>query len=191
MSVADHDQSSGDQDIEQLVHQIYALLNSIINQGNSISATRNCIIDLADQIHAIHREILEVAVRILEQTMHGSVVRGIKARAEHLAAVAKGLDLKIRFVYHSILTRLADLPFRILAKSDPLLSNPELVSALQAYNEHLTSTAKDLRSQIEVVESELDRYEAKGKGMDQIANRYAELTTKCEKLRSEIQRLEK
>jgi hypothetical protein len=72
-----------------------------------------------------------------------------------------------------------------------LLSNPELVSALQAYSDHLSGVAKDLKSQIAAVEDELSEYESNGKGMDQIANRYAELITKCEKLRLEIQRLER
>ena len=96
MISVDQDQDIKDPDINQLTARVAALINSIITQSTAISATRNRIVDLADQIQAVHREILEVAVRILEQTMHGSVARGIKARAEHFAAVAKGLDLKIR-----------------------------------------------------------------------------------------------
>jgi hypothetical protein len=78
-----------------------------------------------------------------------------------------------------------------MAKSDPLLSNPELVSALQTYGEHLNSSGIELKAQIMAVQAELSDYETDGKGMDQIANRYAELRTKCEKLRAEIRRLER
>jgi len=46
------------------------------------------ITELGDQIHAVYRELFEVSVRIIEQTLHGSVARGGKARAEHLASVA-------------------------------------------------------------------------------------------------------
>jgi diphthamide biosynthesis protein 3 len=96
MACTDQDQDIRDLDISNLTARVAALMNSIITQSTAISAIRNRIVDLADQIQAVHREILEVAIRTLEQTMHGSVARGIKARAEHLAAVAKGLDLKIR-----------------------------------------------------------------------------------------------
>jgi diphthamide biosynthesis protein 3 len=96
MACTDQDQDIRDLDISNLTARVAALMNSIITQSTAISAIRNRIVDLVDQIQAVHREILEVAIRTLEQTMHGSVARGIKARAEHLAAVAKGLDLKIR-----------------------------------------------------------------------------------------------
>jgi chromosome segregation ATPase len=72
-----------------------------------------------------------------------------------------------------------------------LLDNPDLVSALQAYSEHLTASTKDLQKEIDILEGELQDYEKEGGGMDQIANRYAEITTKCERLRAEIQRLER
>jgi diphthamide biosynthesis protein 3 len=98
MAIAEQDQYSDNIDASQLTNCVFGLLNGISNQSNAISATRIRIVDLSEQIHATHREILESAVRILEQTMHGSVARGIKARAEHLGTVAKGLDLKIRLV---------------------------------------------------------------------------------------------
>jgi len=77
-----------------------------------------------------------------------------------------------------------------MAKSDPLLNNPELVSALQTYSEHLGNNAKELQVKIKDMESELHDYETKSKGMDQIARRFAELKMKSEKLKAEIRRLE-
>jgi DNA repair ATPase RecN len=62
---------------------------------------------------------------------------------------------------------------------------------LKAYNNHLSNTSKELQSQISSVQNEVDDYEADGKGMDQIATRYAELTSKGEKLQIEIEKLEK
>jgi diphthamide biosynthesis protein 3 len=105
MAFAEQDQSNETLEAAHLTSCVFGLLNAISSQSNAISATRIRIIDLSEQIHATHREILESAVRILEQTMHGSVARGIKARAEHLGAVAKGLDLKIQLVFpHQIRT---------------------------------------------------------------------------------------
>lgn len=61
--------------------------------------TRIRITELGDQIHGVYRELFEVSVRIIEQTLHGSVARGRKARAEHLASVAKGMELKLQYVH--------------------------------------------------------------------------------------------
>lgn len=60
--------------------------------------TRMRITELGEQIHGVYRELFEVSVRIIEQTLHGSVARGGKARAEHLASVAKGMELKLQYV---------------------------------------------------------------------------------------------
>jgi diphthamide biosynthesis protein 3 len=76
--------------------RITALIDSIATHTAAISSTRARITDIADHIHSTHRDILEMSVRILEQTLHGSVARGLKARAEHLSSVAKALDFKIR-----------------------------------------------------------------------------------------------
>ena len=89
--------ASKDITISQLPSLITTLLNSLSAQAAAIAMTRSRIADLTEQVSATHRDVLEHAIRILEQTMHGSVSRGVKARSEHLAAVAKGLDLKIRY----------------------------------------------------------------------------------------------
>jgi predicted nucleic acid-binding Zn-ribbon protein len=79
---------------------------------------------------------------------------------------------------------------RLLAKTDPFLNDPSLASALQAYSEHLDSVEQDLRSKMEEAQSALQEYEHAGKGMEEIANRYAELTRESEKVETEIKRLE-
>jgi septation ring formation regulator EzrA len=80
---------------------------------------------------------------------------------------------------------------RIVAKSDPYLSDPSLVSALQTYSKHLDSLERGLSSDVKAAESELQEYADAGKGMEQIANRFAEVTRECEKVKAEIKRLEK
>jgi hypothetical protein len=85
-------------DISKLPAQAAALQESISNQTGSIATTRMRITELGDQIHTVYRELFEVSVRIIEQTLHGSVARGSKARAEHLASVAKGMELKLQYV---------------------------------------------------------------------------------------------
>lgn len=89
----------GAPDISKLPAQATTLQESISNQTTSIAMTRMRITELGVQIHAVYRELFEVSVRIIEQTLHGSVARGGKARAEHLASVTKGMELKLQYVH--------------------------------------------------------------------------------------------
>jgi diphthamide biosynthesis protein 3 len=138
-----------------------------------VSNTRSRIADLAAQVQMAHADALETAIRVLEQTVHGSVARGVRARAEHLSAVAKGLDMKVR----------------ILAKSDPLLGNEELVEAVRAYDAQLDITLTELDQRAKKVQSEVEGYESAGRGMEQIADRYAQLLKKKGELNAEVNRL--
>jgi len=161
-------------DISQLPTMASKLLTSNAAHASKIWQLRSRVTDLADQVHSTHREILEAAVRILEQTLHGSVARGVRAKAEHLAVVAKGLDLKIR----------------ILERSDPLVSDQELGEALEAYEERLQDLKRKQEVRLRQLEEEIKAYESSGTGMIEIGSKYAELIGKCESVREEIRKLQ-
>ena len=42
-------------------------------------------------LHELYKQIFATSIRLLEQTIHGSVSRASKAKAEYLAAVAEGI----------------------------------------------------------------------------------------------------
>jgi hypothetical protein len=86
-------------DVSKLPSQGTALQDSISNQTMSIALTRARVTELSDQTHAAYRELFEASVRVIEQTLHGSVARGVKAKSEHLAAVSKGMELKLQYVH--------------------------------------------------------------------------------------------
>lgn len=48
---------------------------------------------------ALHRELLESSIRVLEQTMHGSLARATRAKAELLHAKAEVLGMQARSVF--------------------------------------------------------------------------------------------
>jgi hypothetical protein len=102
------------------------------------------------------------------------VARGVRAKAEHLAVVSKGLDLKIR----------------ILERSDPLISDRELGEALEAYEERLQDLKRKQEVSLRQLEEEINAYESSGTGMTEIGSKYAELIGKCESVREEIRKLE-
>lgn len=76
------------------------LRRSVDAQAAALSARRLQVANLSSEVLAAHRELLETAVRVLEQTVHGSVARGVRARAEHLAVVARGMEMKLRCVVY-------------------------------------------------------------------------------------------
>ncbi|KAL1635608.1 putative alpha-1,6-mannosyltransferase mnn11 [Neofusicoccum ribis] len=143
----------------------------------ALGEQRTRLADLAASVLEAQAQLMEVVVRMLEQTVHGSVARAVRAKAEHLAAVAKGLELKL-----SILT---------------LTSNPpsSLASALSNYSEYLTSEKAELQHRKAIAEDRLRAFEeAGGNGrsgiMKEIARRYAEVEEEIAKVQLEVGRLE-
>lgn len=61
---------------------------------------------VARQIHDTYRQLIEASIRILEQTIHGSVARSIKAKAEYLATVAEGMSKKLEVQHVQLLSQL-------------------------------------------------------------------------------------
>lgn len=159
-------------DLSTLAANAAKLLSQNAATTQKIAQLRTRITDLSDQINSTHREILEASVRILEQTLHGSVARGVRAKAEHLAVVAKGLDLKIR----------------ILDAGDPLRVNGELKEAVEFYGEHLQDQKRKLEGRVRECEKELEGYEGE-KGMAEIGKRFVEVLGRCEDVKREIARL--
>lgn len=160
--------------INQLPNQASTLQESIANQTTSIALTRARVTELGDQIHAAYRDLFEISIRLIEQTIHGSIVRGTKTKAENLAVVAKAMELKLQ----------------ILAQTDSILSDPSLQSELETYKSRLESMDQDLTSRATAAGKALADYERAGKGMSEIAKRYAQVMKDCDGVRDEIQKLE-
>ncbi|KAF2404916.1 hypothetical protein EJ06DRAFT_3861 [Trichodelitschia bisporula] len=98
-----------------------SLSESLTTQTATIASTHLRITELSAAIQSAQRELLESAVRVLEQTVHGAVARGTKAKAEHLGVVARGLELKLQ----------------ILAQTDPVTNDAAFRGALRTYAAHL------------------------------------------------------
>ena len=57
------------------------------DDDNSVDA----VAALVAEVHGLHREVVAMGVARVEQTVHGAVARGSRARGEFLAAVAEGM----------------------------------------------------------------------------------------------------
>lgn len=149
------------------------LRDSTTALADTLTQERLSLANIASEVLAAHRDLLEAIIRILEQTMHGSVARATRAQAEHLAMKAAGVEMKLN----------------IHAATHP--PPPALTSALKSYNAHLLSLQAGLRTREQAAEKTLQQYErAGGKGMLEIAGRYAQLTEEIERVKDEIARLE-
>lgn len=52
----------------------------------------------AAKLMSVRAAVLERMVVVLERAKHGTLVRAVKARAEHLAVVAQGIEGKVEYV---------------------------------------------------------------------------------------------
>lgn len=53
---------------------------------------------IAAEVLAMRAQVMERTVVLLERAKHGALARTAKAKAEHLATVAQGVEGKLRFV---------------------------------------------------------------------------------------------
>jgi gamma-glutamylcysteine synthetase len=78
---------------------------------------------------------------------------------------------------------------RVLALTDPVLTDPSLISALESYDSHLTAVEKDLSDRQAIAEKALKEYE-NSKGMADIAKRYVQALKETEEVQREMERLD-
>jgi diphthamide biosynthesis protein 3 len=166
----------------------------------------------AAKLMSVRAAVLEVMVVVLERAKHGTLARAVKARAEHLAIVAQGIEGKVEYVSPPINSSdirgsFCDvvLTDRRVAKLEiaAALYTPETLAALERYRVHLRDTRAQLEERRGVAVEELKRYgdvtgsergtERGGYGdagaLAEIASRYGELVREVENVRMEIARL--
>jgi len=66
-------------------------------QTNGLPASRRQMAVTAATVLAARAELMERTVVLLERTKHGALARESKAKAEHLATVAEGIEKKVRY----------------------------------------------------------------------------------------------
>lgn len=82
----------------QLRDQVQALRRI---QASDLPAARRQMAATAAEVLAVQAQILERTVAILERAKHGALARATRAKAEHLAIVAQGIEGKLEYVHPS------------------------------------------------------------------------------------------
>lgn len=165
----------GEANSRELTSIIKTLKGSISAKQAKLHESRLVLAQEASKLHELHRQVVERSIRILEQTIHGSVARGVKAKADYLAVVAEGMSKKIELQRGQILSQ---------------LYTPAFQEALQMKLGELQEASRLAKRKVREAEERLEDYE-KVQGMSGLAHEYAEVLKETEKVRSEIARLEK
>ncbi|KAL4771273.1 hypothetical protein BDW60DRAFT_66429 [Aspergillus nidulans var. acristatus] len=155
-------------------------------QLSELAGARTRMAATAAEVLAMRAAILERTVTLLERTKHGAVARATKAKAEHLAAVARGVEGKLKVMRLDALAA---------------IHTPEVNAALSHYCQHLRDTRERLEERRRLVLNELKAYEdvdsstikgpAKPGPIVGIVRQYGFLLRQIEDIKSEIQRLQR
>lgn len=141
---------------------------------SDLAATRLDITRESGNVHDLYKQILASSIQLLEQTIHGSVSRASKAKAEYLAIVAEGMAKKLGIQYQQLLSQ--------------VYSN-DLQDVLQERSEEMSREERSMKRKIDAADEKLQQYRA-GRGMEGMANEYAAILSETARVREEITRLE-
>ncbi|KAK3651426.1 hypothetical protein LTR56_002437 [Elasticomyces elasticus] len=153
---------------------VQQLKNSVAKNRTQLAHSRLDLASDVQQLHNLYRQTMEASIRILEQTIHGSVARGTKAKAEYMATVAEGMSKKLSMQHGQLMQQ---------------VYSSEMQEALKSRNSAMQDESVALRRKIRDAEEKLDQYRS-AKGLQGMAKEYAEIVKESEKVKEDIARLE-
>lgn len=159
--------------LSDLPNSISDLRGSISNARIRSAESRITLGHEVSRLHAIYRQTIETSIRILEQTIHGSVARGTKAKADYLATVAEGMSKKLELQHGQLVTR---------------LYSGDVQEALRSRSEQSAKETTALKIKVRDAEGRMDEYR-RASGMKAMADEYAEIARESERVKNEIERL--
>ncbi|KAI2708934.1 hypothetical protein CBS147333_3299 [Penicillium roqueforti] len=168
----------------QLQARVRALRHT---QLSELPVARRKMAATAAEVVAARARVLERTVVTLERAKHGALARATKAKAEHLAVLAQGVEGKLEVTKLEIAAT---------------LYTPETLAALARYRQHLRQTKERLQHRRKMTIQELRAYgdvevsdpvdiDADEGTFPDIARRYGVLAREIEEVKMKIARLEK
>ncbi|KAI9783039.1 MAG: hypothetical protein M1835_003887 [Candelina submexicana] len=154
--------------------QIALRRKQLYEAQEKVAAERLYLAATACIVLETQKDLMEAIIRVLEQTKYGSIARGTKAHADHLAIVAESMEAKLRVMKHETIAE---------------VYSPSVRSALANYEEHLHDTMMRLQQQGKTANESLARYHRVGPEMDEIAAKYNCILKETEAVKGDIRRL--
>lgn len=161
-------------DHKNLLRAISDLKASIAADGSKTAEARFDFTQEATALHDIYRQIIEACIRTLEQTIHGSVARGTKAKADYLATVAEGMSKKLELQRSQFAAQ---------------LYSEDVQEALRMSSGRLEKESGLMKVRIRDAEGQLQEY-GKASEIKGMAVEYAEILRETEKVKAEVERLQ-
>lgn len=162
-------------DWRDLPGQIRKLQDDNSQTRSAISSSRLSLIYETTALHASHRQALDLSIRTLEQTLHGSVSRATNAKAEYLATVARAMSAKTQVQLNSLLAQ---------------TQSEEVRGALQSKVEELEREGTGLKRKLREREEDLEEYRGQG-GIEGVAGEYAQVLKEIERVKEDVRRLDR
>ncbi|KAI7365538.1 hypothetical protein KC354_g4825 [Hortaea werneckii] len=160
--------------VEELANTIRKIQENLASSTSRLSELRISLAQEIPSVHELYREIIETSIRILEQTIHGSVARGTKAKADYLAVVAEGMSKKLALQHGQLMQQ---------------IYTPEIQETLRNKQDDLDAESLSLKRKVREMDERLAAYRQE-RGMKQMVGEYAELIRETERVEREIDRLE-
>lgn len=161
-------------DWRDLPSRIQTLQSQTAEAYATITSTRLALIHQTSTLHTLHRRAMELSIRILEQTIHGSVSRATKAKAEYLATVSRAMSTKVQTQVNSLMAQ---------------TQSEEVQGALREKVEALERESVGLRRKVREAEERLEEY-GRERAVEGMAREYAEVLRETERVRGDVERLE-
>ncbi len=158
---------------KDIVSRVEELKASTANSRTKTAEARLTLTQEATNLHAVYREVIQVSIRILEQTIHGSVARGTKAKADYLATVAEGMSKKLGVQHGQVMSQ---------------LYSPDFQAVLQSKRDKLVAETTATKRKAREAEHKLEEYHKSG-GIEALAKEYADILKETDKVKAELERL--
>ncbi|KAK5120229.1 hypothetical protein LTR85_006435 [Meristemomyces frigidus] len=149
------------------------LIGDTASSRTNLADSRLLLARDVSALHDLYRQVMQASIRVLEQTIHGSVARGTKAKAEHLAVVAEGMSKKLSLQYGQLIQQ---------------VYSPDTQEMLRAKAQELEAETSVLRRRVREAEEKVAEYR-QARGMKDMVREYAEIMTETQKVRDEVERL--
>ncbi|PMD22650.1 hypothetical protein NA56DRAFT_702437 [Hyaloscypha hepaticicola] len=169
--------------IPKLNSAIQTLQSEIRNKQTNLATRRTELVSKTTTLLGLYHLATTLVILILEQSVHGSVSRHVKARSEMLAASAQSLSLQVR---------------EKAVRGEKMVYTEEVKGALREYVRHLRDGRERLRERRKEAERVLWGYGVgrmeegggeKEKVMKEIARVYGEMVMELKEVGRDVERL--
>lgn len=158
----------------KLEDRVNKILLDLDSRRQRLQTSRMGLADEAAGLLALYQKLYTASIRVLEQTIHGSVARGSRTHAEYLLQMTEGMHKKLQLTETQVMQQ---------------VYSAEVKEALKVRGQDLLRETAVWKRKTRDLESSLRDYESI-RGMKQLADSYAEVQREIRKVQADLDRLD-